>query len=143
DVDEGVRVSAIEGQDGAFELVTSGGKLRARKVVLATGRRGTPRKLGVPGEELTKVTYNLIDPEQYQGCSVLVVGGGDAALEAAIQLAESTDAQVSISYRGDAFGRVRDANRKRIEELIGKRRVEGMLTSVVEKILDDGVALTA
>ena len=112
-IDEGVKVSGIEGSDGAFTVVTSHGPVRARKVVLATGRRGTPRKLGVPGEELTKVTYNLIDPEQYQGCSVLVVGGGDSALEAAIQLAESTDAQVCISYRGDSFGRVREANRKR------------------------------
>ena len=142
-VEESVKVSGIEGADGAFEVITSKGTVRARKVVLATGRRGTPRKLGVPGEELPKVTYNLIDPEQYEGCRVLVVGGGDAALEAAIQLAESTDAQVSISYRGDTFGRVREANRKRIEELIATRKIEALMKSTIEKILPDEVVLTA
>ena len=142
-VDEGVKVSGIEGADGDFTVITSRGNLRARKVVLATGMRGTPRKLGVPGEELTKVTYNMIDPEQYQACKVLVVGGGDAALEAAIQLAESTSAQVTISYRGETFGRVRDANRKKIEELIAKRRVEALMKSVVDKITDDEVVITS
>jgi thioredoxin reductase/Pyruvate/2-oxoacid:ferredoxin oxidoreductase delta subunit len=142
-VEESVKVSGIEGADGNFEVVTNKGHVRARKVVLATGRRGTPRKLGVPGEELSKLTYNLIDPEQYQGCTVLVVGGGDAALEAAIQLAESTDAKVAISYRGDAFGRVREANRKRIGELVEKRRVKALMSSTVEKILDEEVVLTA
>jgi thioredoxin reductase/Pyruvate/2-oxoacid:ferredoxin oxidoreductase delta subunit len=141
-VEESVKVASIEGADGAFEVMTNQGAVRARKVVLATGRRGTPRKLGVPGEELPKVTYNLIDPQQYEDCSVLVVGGGDAALEAAIQLAESTDAKVSISYRGDAFGRVRDANRKKIEELIAARRIEALMKSTVEKITSDEVVLT-
>ena len=141
-VDEGVKVEGIEGADGAFVVVTSKGKLRARKVVLATGMRGTPRKLGVPGEQLPKVTYNLIDPQQYEGCSVLVVGGGDAALEAAIQLAESTDSQVSISYRNDSFGRARDANKKKIADLIASKRVQALMSSVVEKITEDEVVLT-
>jgi len=74
---------------------------------------------------------------------VLVVGGGDAALEAAIQLAESTNAQVAISYRGDAFGRVREANRKRIGELVEKRRVTALMSSTVDKILEDEVVLTS
>ncbi len=142
-VEEGIKVSGIEGSDGAFELITSRGPVHARKVVLATGRRGSPRKLGVPGEELPKVTYNLIDPEQYQDCRVLVVGGGDSALEAAIQLAESSNAQVSISYRGETFGRVREANRKHIEDLVAKKRIAAMMGSVVEKILDDEVVLTS
>ena len=142
-IEEGVKVSGIEGSDGAFEVTTSRGPVRARKVVLATGRRGSPRKLGVPGEDLPKVTYNMIDPQQYQGCRVLVVGGGDSALEAAIQLADSTNAEISISYRGETFGRVRDANRKRIAELIEKGRVASLMGSVVEKILDEEVVLTA
>ena len=74
--------------------------LPASKVVLATGRRGTPRKLGVPGEELEKVVYGLIDPDQYDGQHVLVVGGGDSALEAAIQLSTESSAEVALSYRG-------------------------------------------
>jgi len=75
-VHAGCKVLAIEGQDGSFRLKTTLGPMTARKVALATGRRGTPRKLGVPGEDLKKVTYRLIDPDQYQKKKVLVVGGG-------------------------------------------------------------------
>ena len=64
-IEEGIKVSGIDGSDGAFEVATSRGAVLARKVVLATGRRGTPRKMRVPGEELAKVTYNMIDPQQY------------------------------------------------------------------------------
>jgi thioredoxin reductase/Pyruvate/2-oxoacid:ferredoxin oxidoreductase delta subunit len=142
-VEEGVRVTGIEGRDGAFDVLTSRGPVRARKVVLATGLRGTPRKLGVPGEELPKVTYRLTDPEQYQGCSVLVVGGGDSALEAAAQLVESTDAEVTLSYRGDGFGRAREANRVKVERLAAERKLRVLLPSQVEKILESEVVLTA
>ena len=117
-VDEGVRVLGVEGKDGAFRVQTSKGSIDARKVVLATGRRGTPRKLGVPGEELPKVTYRLMDAEQYDGCRVLMVGGGDASLEAAIQLAEQSDAEVAISARGDSFAKCRHANREKMAELV-------------------------
>ena len=94
-VREKVQVTGIEGEDGSFVVKTSQGDVRARKVVLATGRRGTPRKLGVPGEELEKVAYRLVDPTQYQGKKVLVVGGGDSALEAAMQLATESERQRS------------------------------------------------
>lgn len=141
-VEEGVRVSSIEGSDGAFEVKTSQGSVRARKVVLASGLRGTPRKLGVPGEDLAKVTYRLIDPEQYEGCRVLVVGGGDSALEAAMQIAADSDAEVCVSYRGESFGRVRDANRTRIGELAASGRVRLLMASQVEKILEHEVVLT-
>ncbi len=141
-IEEGVRVSAIEGQDGAFEVQTTQGSVRARKVVLASGLRGSPRRLGAPGEDLPKVTYRLIDPEQYEGCRVLVVGGGDAALEAAAQIATETDAEVALSYRGDSFSRVRDANRARIADLAAKTRVRLLMNSQVERILDTEVVLT-
>ena len=68
-------------------------------MLLALGRRGTPRKLDVPGEESPKVVYRLIDPAQYDGQAVLVVGGGDSALEAAIALAERPGTEVTLSYR--------------------------------------------
>jgi len=142
-VDEGVTVQSIEGDDGRFRVVTSKGTFGARKVVLATGLRGTPRKLGVPGEELSKVAYRLIDPDQYQRCRVLVVGGGDAAIEAAIQLAEQSDAEVTISYRGEEFGRARQANREKIQQLIGQRRIRALMSSEVNKILEEVVVLTA
>jgi dihydropyrimidine dehydrogenase (NAD+) subunit PreT len=142
-INEGIEVTGIEGNDGAFRVVTKKGTVQARKVVLATGRRGTPRKLGVQGEELSKVAYGLTDPDQYEGCKVLVVGGGDSAIEAAAQLAEESDAEVTISYRGDGFAKCREANRKRIEQLAAQRRVRAVLNSQVEKILPDEVLLTA
>jgi thioredoxin reductase/NAD-dependent dihydropyrimidine dehydrogenase PreA subunit len=142
-IDEGVRVLGVDGNDGAFRVQTDKGYLDAAKVVLATGRRGTPRKLGVPGETLAKVTYRLIDAEQYGRSEVLVVGGGDAAVEAAIQLAEQSSAKVSISYRGDSFTGCREANRRRIAELIQAKRVRALMSSQVEKILEKEVVLTA
>jgi len=141
-VHEGIKVEGIEGEDGRFTLVTPAGKARARKVVLATGRRGTPRRLGVPGEELPKVAYNLIDPEQYQGCHVLVVGGGDVALESAIRISEETDGKVSISYRGEAFGKCREENRKHMEKLIARKRVRALMSSQVDRIAQDRVTLS-
>jgi len=141
-VEEGVKVSGIEGQDGAFRVQTNRGPMDARKVVLATGLRGTPRKIGCRGEDLAKVTYRLIDTEQYEGCDVLVVGGGDSAVEAAVQLAEQSDARVSISYRGDSFSKCRDANRKKIAGLVQARRVRELLSSEVDLINENEVVLT-
>src|SRR5215467_9215566 len=97
------RVEEITREAGGFLVKSSRAQYRARSVLLAIGRRGTPRKLNVPGEELPKVVYRLIDPEQYAGQRVLVVGGGDSALEAAASIAERSDAKVAISYRGDGF----------------------------------------
>jgi thioredoxin reductase/Pyruvate/2-oxoacid:ferredoxin oxidoreductase delta subunit len=142
-VDEGVTVQSIEGDDGRFRVVTNKGTLAARKVVLAIGLRGSPRKLGVAGEELSKVAYRLIDPDQYQRCRVLVVGGGDAAIEAAVQLAEQSDAEVTISHRGKDFARARQANQEKIQQLIARKRVRALTSSEVDKILAGEVVLTA
>lgn len=133
-VHEGVKVESVEGEDGAFVLKTNKGDVRARKVILATGRRGSPRKLGAAGEELSKVAYELVDPAQYDRTKVLVVGAGDAALEAAIQLATETKAEVTMSYRGDAFARAREANRQKVEALAAKRRVRVLFSSQVKNI---------
>ena len=110
-VHEKTKVTGIAGEQDAFVIQTDRGVVSARRVVLAIGRRGTPRRMGVPGEELGKVAYRLIDPRQYAGRRVLVVGGGDSALEAAIQLADETDAEVGISYRRPEFGRCRPLNK--------------------------------
>src|SRR5579863_8582763 len=101
------RLEALEHKDGLFHVRTSQGERTAAAILLAIGRRGTPRKLGVPGEELPKVVYRLIDPEQYRGQQVIVVGGGDSALEAAASVAELGDTQVILSYRGEAFQRAK------------------------------------
>jgi thioredoxin reductase/Pyruvate/2-oxoacid:ferredoxin oxidoreductase delta subunit len=142
-IDEGQKVVSIEGEDGRFVVGTERGlKLKARAVVLATGLRGSPRKLGVPGEERSKVLYRLIDPEQFHGKRVLVVGGGDSAVEAAIQLAEESTAKVSISYRQDSFSRAKARNRDRIAELIAEERIRPLLSTDVKSIDDKSVNLS-
>ena len=123
------RVVDIQRRDGGFELGTDRGTLRAQRVVLAIGRRGTPRKLGVPGEESAKVAYRLLEPERYAGQRVLVVGGGNSAVEAAVSLAES-GATVHLGYRGDAFKRVAPANCRRLEERRGARLEVGLESEV-------------
>jgi thioredoxin reductase/ferredoxin len=141
-VEEGVKVDAIEGEDGGFVVKTSRGAVEARKVILATGRRGTPRKLGVPGEERSNVAYGLIGPDQYDGSRVLIVGAGDAALEAAIQLSEQGRARVTLSYRGESFARAREANRTKVAKLEADRRLRIFFSSEVKEIREGGVILT-
>jgi thioredoxin reductase (NADPH) len=134
------RVEAIERDGAAFRLRTAKGELRAASVLLAVGRRGTPRKLGVPGEESSKVVYRLVDPDQYVDRRVLVVGGGDSALEAAASLAES-GAKVALSYRGDAFQRAKTRNRQRVNQSVDSGALQLLLKSEVKAIAPDRVAL--
>jgi len=140
-VDEGIQVTGVDGEDGRFTVHTTKGFLPARKVILATGRRGTPRRMGVPGEDLEKVTYGFSDPEQYAGRRVLVVGGGDSALEAAIQIAEMGTAEVALSYRGAELGRAREANRTRLQELAASGQLTLLLPSQVKFVSPEEVRL--
>jgi thioredoxin reductase/ferredoxin len=138
----GERVTAIRAEGGGFVVASSLGEYRAGSVLLATGRRGTPRKLGVPGEELPKVTYRLIEPEQYRSQRVLVVGGGDSALEAAASIAEAgSPARVTLSYRGDAFSRAKARNRDRVEAAGRSGALQVLLKSRVESITERSVTI--
>ncbi|MFZ5541402.1 MAG: NAD(P)-binding domain-containing protein, partial [Pseudomonadota bacterium] len=137
----GEKMESIERDGGGFVVRTTRASYRTGAVLLAIGRRGTPRKLGVPGEELPKVVYRLIDPQQYRGKKVLVVGGGDAALEAAIALADEPGCEVTLSYRSEAFSRVKPANRTRLAERQDKRRVNVLLKSTVRSISPADVTL--
>lgn len=128
------RVEEILAQDDAFLVKTNRDSYRTRAVLLAIGRRGTPRKLGVPGEELDKVVYRLIDPEQYRGRQVLVVGGGDSALEAAASIAEQPGTQVTLSYRSEAFSRAKEKNRARIAAAEHGGRLRVIFKSTVQEI---------
>jgi thioredoxin reductase/ferredoxin len=139
----GERMQRIDQQGDGFVVTTSRGTVATRSVLLAIGRRGTPRTLDVPGEELPKVAYRLIDPAQYAGQSVLVVGGGDSALEAAIALAGEAGTRVTLSYRGDAFSRVKAKNRERLERLASQRRVDLRLGTQVQAITLNDVTLRA
>jgi thioredoxin reductase (NADPH) len=141
EIQNGVRVERIVPQPFGFEVTTSNGVCRTATVLLATGRRGSPRRLGVPGEELSKVVFSLDDPAQYQGQRVLVVGGGDSALEAAIAVSRQPGAQVSLCYRGTGFDRAKPVNRRRLEEAMRQGRVTVMFDSEVRSIQADQVAI--
>ncbi len=133
------RMEDVEVGNGDFVVRTNRGSYTTRSVLLTIGRRGTPRKLGVPGEETHKVAYRLVDPAQYGGQAVLVVGGGDSALEAAIALAEEEGTQVILSYRSAAFSRVKQKNRTRLEEMQQTGRLRVMLNSRVKEIRETEV----
>lgn len=140
-INEGERVDQIVHRGEGFVVKTDRGAYATRAVLLAIGRRGTPRKLGVPGEELPKVVYRLIDPAQYRGRHVLVVGGGDSALEAAAALAAETDATVTLSYRSEGFARCKEQNRSRVQALTAAGRLRVLLQSQVRRVTADSVHL--
>jgi thioredoxin reductase (NADPH) len=147
EADTGVRIrygerllSASPGKAG-FTAVTSKGSYSARAILLAIGRRGTPQTLGVPGEDLPKTTYRLIEPEQYRDRRVLVVGGGDSAIEAACSLADASAADVTIAYRSSAFTRAKQRNRERIQGAAAEGRVRVLFESTVAAIEPDKVRL--
>jgi thioredoxin reductase len=135
-------VTGVERRDGFFEIDASGETLRARHVVLALGRRGSPRKLGVPGEELPKVMYRLIDAESYNDERILVVGGGDSAIEAAVALACQPGNEVTLSYRKEKLVRVKKKNQDKIEPLFESGAVRPAMPSQVASIARDSVLLT-
>jgi thioredoxin reductase/NAD-dependent dihydropyrimidine dehydrogenase PreA subunit len=135
------RMEKIERQGDAFFIVTNRTNYLTHSVLLSIGRRGTPRKLDVPGEELEKVVYRLIDPEQYRGKHVLVVGGGDAALEAAVSISRESGTTVTLSYRSNAFSRVKPKNRELTEEASNSGRLSVLLESTVKEIRSATVLL--
>jgi thioredoxin reductase/Pyruvate/2-oxoacid:ferredoxin oxidoreductase delta subunit len=134
-------VSAVESDTGRFQVTSSQGTYVANRVVLAIGRRGVPRKLNVPGENLPKVIYSLREPEVFQRDRVLVVGGGDSAIEAAVALAEQEGNRVTVSYRGEQFSRLKPRNLARIEEAIAARHIDVLWSSNVLGITPDSVVL--
>ncbi|MGZ3247431.1 MAG: NAD(P)-binding domain-containing protein [Caldimonas sp.] len=138
----GERMTNVERKDnGSFVVHTSKATYSTASVLLAIGRRGSPRKLDVPGEESSKVVYRLIDAEQYRNMAVLVVGGGDSALEAAIAVSEEPGTTVTLSYRGDAFARVKGKNRMRLEEQERAGRIRVMLQSEIASIQQKSVTV--
>jgi len=135
------RLESIVRPNGHFEITTSRGQHLAKNILLAIGRRGTPRKLGVKGEDSSKVTYGLLEPEQYAGKRILVVGGGDSAVEAAMSLAEQEDTEVTLSYRKPSFGRIKEGNSLRIADAVDRGVVKVIWESNVLEIREDEVEL--
>jgi thioredoxin reductase (NADPH) len=133
----GERVESVERIAEGFIVKTVRAAYKSRTVLLAIGRRGTPRRLGVPGEEHPKVVYRLVDPQQYRGQHVLVVGGGDSALEAAASIAEEPGTTVTLSYRGEAFSRAKLKNRQRVDAAAKSGSLRVMLRSSITAIEAD------
>lgn len=139
-ISEEEKVKSILRSNGTFEVETSKDKFTTASVLLAIGRRGSPRKLGVSGENKPKVYYRLLEPEQIQNKNVLVVGGGDSAVESALLLAEEKN-KVILSYRGDSFKRLKPRNLERLEKAEEENKIEVILNSNVKEIKDDSVIL--
>jgi thioredoxin reductase (NADPH) len=138
----GEKVDAIErAPDGVFTVTTNQTQYRAQAVVLALGRTGTPRKLGIAGEELPKVMYRLIEADHYINKKILVVGGGDSAVEAAMGLARQRGNHVTLSYRKEAFSRLKDRNVKRIEEAAKSSQLTILFQSAPVEVKDGSVVL--
>lgn len=135
------RVESITTAENGIEVKTTHNSYHTKCVLLAIGRRGTPRKLGVPGEDSSKVVYRLIDPEQYRNSKVLVVGGGDSALEAAASIAEMPGAEVTLSYRSSAFSRAKQKNRQRIADMQQSHAMNVLMSSTVREIHDGKVEI--
>ena len=135
------RVVDIQKSGNFFTVKTSAAEYLAQFVVLPMGRRGNPRKLKVPGEQQSKVMYNLIDAQSHTNSHILVVGGGDSAVEAAIGLSRQKGNTVTISYRKDRFFRIKERNRERIENQIKKKKIIPLFNSHVKEIKPASVIL--
>lgn len=139
-------LSVTKENSAIYRITTTKSEYLTKSLLLAIGRRGTPRKLNVPGEEMDKVVYKLIDPNQYRGQLVLVVGGGDSAIEAACDIAElnnaqSENAKVYLSYRKGSFGRAKVKNRNRIDDLEKTGDLQIFFSSQVKAIEKEHVIL--
>jgi thioredoxin reductase/ferredoxin len=135
------RLESVEPQADGYIVRTSAGALPARRIVLALGRQGTPRKLGAPGEAAEKVLYQLMDAASYTGMNLLVVGGGDSAVEAATALASQPGNVVTLSYRKPAFFRLKSRNQERIQRFASEGKVQVLFNSAVQRIDRDSVTL--
>ena len=139
---QGEKVEDIKkGEGGIFTVMTTKGQYRTHAVVLALGKSGSPRKLGVKGEELPKVMYRLIEADHYINKRILIVGGGDSAVEAAMGLGHQVGNQVTLSYRKEAFGRIKEGNTQRIQESIRKGKVKVVFNSIPTEFKENSVVL--
>jgi thioredoxin reductase len=130
----GEKVEGLRIEDGLFVASTGKAQHVGRFLVLALGRRGSPRKLGVTGEDLPKVMYKLVDAESYHDQEILIVGGGDSAVEAAIGLARDAANRVTVSYRREKLVRIKRTNEERLASLVTRDRIQLLLSSEVREI---------
>src|SRR5579863_4518786 len=136
------KVDDIKKDDkGIFTVSTATNQYRARSVILGLGRAGEPRKLGVKGEELPKVMYRLIEADHYINKKILVIGGGDSAVEAAMGLASQTGNKVTLSYRSERFSRIKERNEKRIQDFMKSGKINVLFNSTPVEFKPETVIL--
>jgi thioredoxin reductase (NADPH) len=137
---ENQKVELIEKTDSDFKITTlRGDEFHTNRILLAIGRRGSPRKLNVEGEHLEKVYYKLLEPERYQNKHILIVGGGDSAIESALLLAEEN--QVTLTYRSEKFNRLKPLNNQKINQADADKKINILFSSNVLKIEENKVFL--
>ncbi len=141
-ITENQKVVSIEKFDDHFSVKTLADTFTTNSVLLAIGRRGSPRKLGVPGEQLEKVAYRLIEPDLIHNQNVLIVGGGDSAIEAALSLLDDKTNKVTLSYRGDSFARIKPRNFENINKAAKNNHLEIIYSSQVLEIKDKSVVFS-
>jgi len=140
-IKENSKVDAIVPEGNIFKVETVQGDVYSSKTVLiAIGRRGTPRKLNVQGEETEKVAYRLLEPEEIKGKNILVIGGGDSAIESALLLADENT--VTLSYRSESFNRIKVKNAEKINEAIKNKLIDVKFNSKIVSIDTDFVTYT-
>ena len=130
-----------KGEGGIFSVKSANNEYRARAVILALGKTGTPRKLGVAGEGLPKVMYRLIEADHYVNKKILVVGGGDSAVEAAMGLANQAGNKVTLCYRSAQFSRIKERNAKRIEDCTRSGKIEVLFETNPKEFKPESVVL--
>lgn len=137
---ENTKVESVEEQKGIFKVSTKNGKeYTASKILLTIGRRGSPRKLNIPGENLEKVAYRLLEPENISNKNILVVGGGDSAIESALILADNN--KVTVSYRSGVFNRLKPKNNEKIQQAIAQGQLTVIFNSQPTEITSASVLL--
>ena len=141
DFRSGHQLQAIEKNGDGYRITTSADEFTSEYVVLALGRRGTPRKLEIPGEDLSKVAYKLMDAETYQNKHILVVGGGDSAVEAAVGLGQQIGNIVTLSYRKNGFARIKTRNDEQVAKAVKNGWINIMYESTVDSIHEQHVII--
>ncbi len=141
DVGFGESLDGIQRSNGHYVVRSNLDEYNSRHVLLAIGRRGSPRKLGVTGEGLAKVMYRLVDAESYRNSDILIIGGGDSAIEAAIGLARQEGNRITLSYRKERLFRIKRKNEEKIEALFARGAVRPLFSSNVAEIREDAVRL--
>lgn len=141
EIHENTKVESITlTQDETFKVVTNkGDEYLCNNILLAIGRRGSPRKLDIPGEISPKVAYRLLEPERISNKKIVVVGGGDSAIESALLLKDNND--VILSYRKDKFSRLKPKNKEQINESIVNNTIRVMFNSNIVSVNDKNVLI--